>query len=73
MLARGMTQQEVIEANGNRVPDQVIRRTCGNQTAAPFACEIYVYEGAWRDGRYYPKVSVVFEQVKGQWLSSQWL
>lgn len=30
-----------------------------------------VYEGAWRDGRYHPKLSVVFEKAGGQWLVGQ--
>jgi len=68
-----MTEQQVIEASNNRLPDRVIDRTCGNETAAPFACRIYVYEAAWREGRYRPKQSVVFEQIRGRWLVSQWL
>jgi hypothetical protein len=72
-LRAGMSEQQVVEASNNRVPDRVIARTCGNETAAPFPCKIYVYEGAWRGGRYHPKVSVVFEEVRGKWLVSQWL
>lgn len=68
-----MTEQQVIEATGNRLPDQVIRRICGNETAAPFPCQVYVYDAAWRSGRYQPKQSIVFEQVRGRWLVSQWL
>ena len=51
----------------------MIQRTCGNETAAPFPCKIYVYEGTWREGRYHPKLSVVFEAIRGKWLVSQWL
>lgn len=69
----GMTEQQVIEAHGKRLPDRVVQRTCGNETAAPFPCRIYVYEAAWRDGRYRPRLSVVFEEVRGKWLVSQWL
>jgi hypothetical protein len=72
-LRAGMSEQQVVEVSNNRVPDRVIARTCGNETAAPFPCKIYVYEGAWRQGRYHPKVSVVFEEVRGKWLVSQWL
>ena len=72
-LKVGMSEQQVVEVSNKRVPDRVIARTCGNETAAPFLCKIYVYEGAWREGRYYPKVSVVFEEVRGKWLVSQWL
>jgi len=72
-LRPGMTERQVIEASNNRVPDRVIERICGNETAAPFPCRIYVYEGAWREGRYQPKLSVVFEAVRGQWLVGQWL
>ena len=72
-VRRGMTERQVIEASNNRVPDWVIERICGNETAAPFPCRIYVYEGAWREGRYQPKLSVVFEAVRGQWLVDQWL
>jgi hypothetical protein len=72
-LKPGMTEQQLVEASDNRVPDRVVERICGNETAAPFPCKIYVYEGAWREGRYHPKVSVVFEEVRGRWLVSQWL
>jgi len=72
-LRPGMTEQQVVEVSNNRVPDRVVQRTCGNETAAPFACKIYVYEGTWREGRYHPKLSVVFEVVRGRWLVSQWL
>ena len=72
-LRPGMTEQQVVEASSNRIPDRVIQRTCGNETAAPFPCKIYVYEGIWREGRYHPKLSVVFEEVRGKWLVSQWL
>jgi hypothetical protein len=58
-LKVGMSEQQVVEVSNKRVPDRVIARTCGNETAAPFPCKIYVYEGAWRGGRYHPKVSVV--------------
>ena len=69
----GMTERQVVEASANRVPDRIIERTCGNETAAPFPCKIYVYDGAWREGRYHPKLSIVFEEVRGQWRVSQWL
>ncbi len=69
----GMTERQVVEVSDNRMPDRIIQRTCGNETAAPFPCKIYVYDGAWREGRYRPKLSVVFEEVRGQWRVSQWL
>jgi len=71
-VRQGMTEQQVMEAS-NRPPDRVIERTCGNETAAPFSCKVYVYDGAWRDGRYQRRLSVVFEEVRGRWLVSQWL
>lgn len=73
LVKPGMTERQVVEVSDNRVPDRIILRTCGNETAAPFACKIYVYDGAWREGRYHPKLSVVFEEVRGQWRVSQWL
>ena len=72
-VRQGMTEQQVLEASHNRRPDRIIERTCGNETAAPFSCKVYVYDGGWRDGRYQSKVSVVFEEVRGRWLVSQWL
>ena len=33
----------------------------------------FVYEGALRAGQYDPKLSVVLEDVGGQWKVSQWL
>ena len=68
-----MTEQQVIEAAGRRMPDQVMQMTCGYETAAPFPCRIYVYEAAWRGWHYQPKLSIVFEDVRGRWLVSQWL
>jgi hypothetical protein len=73
VLKPGMTEQQVVEASGNQVPDRVVQRICGNETAAPFPCRIYVYEAAWREGHYHPKVSAVFEEVRGRWLLGQWL
>jgi len=72
-VQRGMTERQVVEVSDNQVPDRIIERICGNETAAPFPCKIYVYEGAWRDGRYHPKLSIVFEKAGGQWLVGQWL
>jgi hypothetical protein len=69
----GMTEQQVVEASHHRLPDRIVERVCGNETPAPFSCKVYVYDGAWREGRYQPKLSVVFEQVQGRWLVSQWL
>lgn len=70
-VKQGMNEQQVIEALSNRPPDRVIERTCGNATASPFSCKIYVYDGSWRDG--YPRLSIVFEKAGGRWLVSQWL
>jgi hypothetical protein len=72
-LRPGMSERQVVEVIDNRMPDRVMERTCGNETPAPFPCKIYVYDGAWREGRYHPKLSVVFEKVQGRWLVSQWL
>ncbi len=68
-----MTEQQVIAVSDNRPPDRVIQRTCGNETPAPFRCRIHVYDAGWREGRYRPKLSVVFEEVRGKWLVTQWL
>jgi hypothetical protein len=67
-LKPGMTEQQVAEVSGNRVPDRVIMTTCGTETPKPFACKVYVYEGALRAGQYDPKLSVVLEDVAGQWV-----
>ena len=72
-LRAGFTEQQVAQAYNNRVPDRIMQRTCGGETAAPFSCRIYTYEGRWQAGRYHPKLSIVFEQVRGQWLVTQWL
>ena len=68
----GMTERQVVEVSDNRVPDRIIERICGNETAAPFPCKIYVYDGAWREGRYHPKLYLVFEAVRGRPLS-EWI
>ena len=69
-LKPGMTEQQVAEVSNNRVPDRVVMTTCGTETPKPFACKVFVYEGA---GQYDPKLSVVLEDVGGQWKVSQWL
>jgi hypothetical protein len=72
-LKPGMSEQEIAEVSNNRVPDRVVMTTCGAETPKPFACKVFVYEGALRAGQYDPKLSVVFEDVGGQWKVSQWL
>jgi hypothetical protein len=72
-LKPGMTERQVVEAGNNRVPDSVVQRTCGNETAAPSPCMIYVYERAPSESRCNPKLSIVFEKVGGRWLVTQWL
>jgi hypothetical protein len=62
--------RQVAEVSNNRVPDRVVMTTCGAETPKPFACKVFVYEGA---GQYDPKLSVVLEDVGGQWKVSQWL
>jgi hypothetical protein len=70
-VSRGMTEGEVAERT--RVPDRVIMRTCGTATPKPFPCKVFVYQESWRDGVYTPGQSIVFEDVRGQWIVSQWL
>jgi len=48
-------------------------KTCGTETPKPFACKVYVYEGTLRAGQYDPKLLVVLEDVRGQWIVTQWL
>jgi hypothetical protein len=73
VLKPGMTEQEVAEVSNNRVPDRVVMKTCGTETPMPFACKVYIYEGVLRAGQYDPKLSVVLEDVSGQWIVTQWL
>ena len=72
-LKPGMSEQEMVEVSNNRVPDRVVMTTCGAETTKPFVCKVFVYEGALRAGQYDPKLSVVLEDVGGQWKVSQWL
>ena len=72
-LQRGMTEQQVAELSNNRVPDRVVMKTCGTETPAPLPCKVYVYDRGLRAGYYDPKLSVVFEDARGQWVVSQWL
>ena len=72
-LQRGMTEHQVAEVSNNRVPDRVVMKTCGTETPKPFACKVYVYEGALQAGRYHPKLLVILEDVRGQWVVTQWL
>ena len=72
-LQRGMSEQEVAELKGKQVPDRIIMRTCGTETPKPFPCKVHVYQrGLWA-GRYGGEAAVVFEDVRGQWVVSQWL
>jgi hypothetical protein len=72
-LKPGMTEPQVAEVSSNRVPDRIVMKTCGTETPMPFACKVYIYEGALRAGQYDPKLSVVLEDVRGQWIVTQWL
>jgi len=72
-LQRGMTEQQVTEVSSNRMPDRIIVSTCGTETPKPFPCKVYVYDGGLRPGRYDRRLSVVFEDVKGYWVVTQWL
>jgi hypothetical protein len=72
-LKPGMSEQEIAEVSNNRVPDRVVMTTCGAETPKLFPCKVFVYEGALRAGQYDPKLSVVLEDVGGQWKVSQWL
>jgi hypothetical protein len=72
-LQRGMTEQQVTEVSGNRVPDRIIMTTCGTATPRPFPCKVFVYDGGLRTGQYNRKLSVVFEDIGGHWIVTQWL
>ena len=69
-LQRGMTEQQLTEVAGGRVPDRIIMRICGTETPKPYPCKVYVYEGTGLLDR---KLSVVFEDSGGQWKVAQWL
>ena len=65
-LQRGMTEQEVTQLQGKRVPDRIIMRTCGTATPNPFPCKVHVYRrGLWAEG--------AVEDVRGKWVVSRWL
>jgi hypothetical protein len=72
-LQRGMTEQQVAEVSNNRVLDRVVMKTCGTETPMPFVYKVYVYEGALRAGQYDSKLTVVLEDIRGQWIVTQWL
>jgi hypothetical protein len=63
-LKPGMTEQQVAEVSNNRVPDRVVMTTCGTETPKPFACKVYVYDGALRGGQYDRKLWVVLEDAE---------
>jgi hypothetical protein len=72
-LRRGMTERQVIMASGDRIPDSVIVRTCGNETPRPFPCKIFIYERSSLGARQASRLAVVFERANGEWRVSQWL
>jgi hypothetical protein len=72
-LKPGMTEQQVTEVSSNRVPDRVVMTTCVTETPKPFACKVYVYDGALRGGQYDRKLWVVLEDVRGSDSSISWL
>ena len=45
----------------------------GTETSKPFVCKVFVYEGVLRADQYDPNLSVVLEDVGGQWKVIQWL
>jgi hypothetical protein len=47
--------------------------TCGTETPKPFPCKVYVYDGALRVDQYDRRLAVVFEDVGGHWVVTQWL
>ena len=71
-LQRGMTEQEVTQLQGKQVPDRIIMRTCGTATPNPFPCKVHVYRRGLWVGRS-AQSAVVFEDVRGKWVVSQWL
>jgi hypothetical protein len=72
-LQRGMTEQQVADVSRSRVPDRTVETTCGKETPKPFDCKVYIYDGALRAGQYDRKLTVVFENVSGRWIVTQWL
>jgi hypothetical protein len=72
-LQRGMSEQQVTQVSSNRVPDRIVMTTCGTETPQPFPCKVFVYDGGLRTGQFDRKLSVVFEDVRGHWVVSQWL
>ena len=72
-LKPGMTEQQIAELSNNRRPDRVVMTTCGTETSKPFVCKVFVYEGVLRADQYDPNLSVVLEDVGGQWKVIQWL
>jgi hypothetical protein len=72
-LQRGMTEQQVNDASGGRVPDRIIVTTCGTKTPKPFDCKVYVYDGSMLAKGYDRKLSVIFEMSDKAWLVGQWL
>jgi hypothetical protein len=73
VLKPGMTEQQVAEVSNNRVPDRVVMKTCGTETPKPFACKVYVYDGTLHGIQYDRTLWVVMEDVKGEWVVTQWL
>ena len=70
-LQRGMTEQEVTQLQGKQVPDRIIMRTCGTATPNRFLARC-MFTGEGCGGRRL-RGAVVFEDVRGQWVVSQWL
>ena len=65
-----MTERQVIHTSGNRIPDSIILRTCGNETATPFPCKIFIYDHSPLGGS--ARLAVVFERENSDWRVSQW-
>src|SRR5215475_11733352 len=71
-LQRGMTERQVDDLAQHRIPDRVLQATCGTQTPAPFACKVYVFEGAGVAVLQDPKLSIIFSNPHGRWIVDQW-
>src|SRR5262245_40828872 len=67
-----MTTPEVEDQPQHRLPPRVPQATRGTQTPTPFACEVYVIEGAGVAGLQDPKLSIIFSTPHGRWIVDQW-
>jgi len=72
-LQRGMTEQQVAEVSNNRVLDRVVMKTCGTETADAIRLQGLRLRGGAAGRSVRLEAYGRLEDIRGQWIVTQWL